>query len=54
MDKYNPEQFEIVGADETVFLGASGGLIKPDSKIKNTMIDGKQLYKRLFVKRIKD
>ena len=54
MDKYNPEQFEIVGADEGVFLGASGGLIKPDSKIKKPMIDGKQLYKRLFVKRIKD
>ena len=50
LDKYNPEQFEIVGATESEGKGFSGGLWFPDSGIAQPVINGKRKYKRLFIR----
>lgn len=52
MDKFNPEQFEIVGADEAEGTGFSNGLW--DCSITNKkqcVINGERVYKRIFIKR---
>lgn len=48
MDKYNPEQFEIVGMAEDNGKGFSGGLW--DGKNPHCVIDGKNKFKRIFIK----
>lgn len=50
LDKYNPEQFEIVGASDN---GAVDEIYKlPHFKAHNEpFIDGKKLYKRLFIRK---
>lgn len=50
LDKYCPEQFEIVGATESEGTGFSQGLWKPDSKKAQAMVDGQLKYKRIFIK----
>ena len=51
MDKYNPDQFDIVGCSESEGRGFSNGLWDPASKTAQPIIDGHKIYKRLFVRR---
>jgi hypothetical protein len=50
LDKYSPEQFEIVGATESEGKGFSNGLWKADSKVSQPLIDKERVYKRIFIK----
>ena len=51
MDKYNPDQFDIVGCSESEDRGFSNGLWDPASKTAQPIINGHKVYKRLFVRR---
>ena len=51
MDKYNPEQFEIVGATESEGKGFSAGLWHEQSKVSQPLVNGVRVYKRIFIKR---
>lgn len=53
LDKYNPDQFEILGATESEGKGASGGLWISESRIAQPLVHGNKVYKRLFIKRKK-
>lgn len=50
LDKYSPEQFEIIGATESEGTGFSNGLWKKDSKISQALVNGEKVYKRLFIR----
>lgn len=50
LTKYNPDQFEIIGATESEGKGFSCGLWDPESGVAQAMIDGKRVYKRLFIR----
>lgn len=50
LDKYSPEQFEIVGATESEGMGFSNGLWDKNSGVSQPLIDGSRVYKRLFIK----
>jgi len=51
LDKYNPEQFEIVGMAEDNGKGYSGGvLINPIGNLHATLSDGTNKFKRIFIK----
>ena len=50
MDKYNPEQFEIVGATESEGKGFSAGLWDESSGVAQALVNGKRVYKRIFIK----
>ena len=54
MDKYNPEQFEILGATESEGKGFSGGLWDSDSGVAQATINGNRVYKRIFIRRRKE
>ena len=43
MDKYNPEQFEIIGIDRVLVEELTG-------KINRFFIDGKEKYARILIK----
>ncbi|WP_332028563.1 adenine-specific methyltransferase EcoRI family protein [Kaistella sp.] len=49
MDKYNPDQFEIIGATESEGKGFSNGLWDESSKVAQPVVDGKRVYKRIFI-----
>ena len=51
LDKYNPKQFEIIGATESEGKGFSNGLWIEESGVAQPLINGSKLYKRLFIKR---
>ena len=51
MDKYNPDQFDIVRCSESEGRGFSNGLWDPASKTAQPIINGHKVYKRLFVRR---
>ena len=51
LDKYNPNQFEIVGCTESEFRGASNGLWDASSGMDRALVNGKKKYKRLFIRR---
>ena len=51
LDKYCPEQFEVVGATESEGRGFSNGLWDEKSKVSQPLINGEKQYKRLFIKR---
>ena len=51
LDKYCPEQFEIIGATESEGRGFSAGLWDETSSVSQPLVDGQRRYKRLFVKR---
>ena len=51
LDKYCPEQFEIVGATESEGKGFSCGLWNPASGVAQPMIDGNRIYKRIFIRK---
>ncbi len=50
LTKYNPMQFEIFGATESEGTGFSSGLWNPASGIAQAAINGKRVYKRLFIR----
>jgi hypothetical protein len=50
MNKYNPEQFEIIGATESEGKGLSNGLWFEESKVAQPLINNKRSYKRIFIK----
>lgn len=50
LDKYSPDQFEIVGATESEGRGFSGGLWHESSKISQPLIRNERVYKRIFIK----
>lgn len=51
LDKYCPEQFEIVGATESEGVGFSNGL-HDGGIVKQATIEAKKVYKRIFIRRI--
>ena len=50
LDKYSPEQFEIIGATESEGRGFSEGLWDEASKVSQPLIKNKRVYKRIFIK----
>jgi len=50
LTKYNPDQFEIIGATESEGTGFSSGLWRKDSGVAQATINGKRVYKRLFIR----
>ena len=50
LDKYNPDQFEIVGTTESQGKGFSNGLWKAESKVAQPLINGHKVYIRIFIK----
>jgi hypothetical protein len=50
LDKYNPEQFEIIGATESEGKGFSNGLWDEKSKVAQPLINQNRVYKRIFIK----
>jgi hypothetical protein len=52
IDKYNPEQFEIVGSDYSVKTGLLPDLVNPNwgGKIDRAYLNGKRMYARLLIK----
>lgn len=51
IDKYNPDQFDILGATESEGKGFSNGLWDESSGIAQPLLNGKKLYKRIFIRR---
>ncbi len=52
LDKYNPEQFEIIGATESEGKGFSNGLWDSNSRVAQGVVRGKKVYKRIFIRNI--
>jgi hypothetical protein len=50
MNKYNPDQFEIIGATESEGKGFSEGLWRESSKVAQALVNNKRVYKRIFIK----
>lgn len=51
LDKYNPEQFEIVGCTESEGRGLSNGVFDSQYAVTQPLIGGGyRLYKRIFIK----
>lgn len=50
LDKYCPNQFEIVGASESEGVGFSNGLWNPESGVAQPLVAGERVYKRLFIR----
>lgn len=50
LDKYNPEQFAIIGATESEGKGFSNGLWDSKVRVSQPLVNGKRIYKRLFIK----
>lgn len=51
LDKYCPEQFELIGATESEGKGFSNGLWRENSGVTQPLISEKRVYKRLFIRR---
>ena len=52
LTKYNPEQFEIIGATESEGKGFSCGLWDLESCVAQAMVNGRKVYKRLFIRNL--
>lgn len=52
LDKYNPEQFELIGMAEDNGKGYSGIESKWDGKNPHCVINGKNMYKRIFIRKV--
>ena len=50
LDKYCPEQFEIVGTTESEGKGFSNGLWDCSSDVAQPLVDGERAYKRIFIR----
>lgn len=53
LEKHCPEQFQILGATESEGKGFSNGLWDEHSAAAQPLIQGKRIYKRIFIKRIR-
>ena len=53
LDKYCPEQFEILGATESEGKGFSNGLWIESSGIAQPLINSERKYKRIFIRKKK-
>ena len=51
LDKYCPEQFEIIGATESEGRGFSSGLWCRESGVSQATVNGNRVYKRIFIRR---
>ena len=51
LDKFNPDQFEILGATESEGKGFSVGLWNEESKVAQPLVNGERKYKRFFIRR---
>lgn len=51
LDKYDPEQFIIVGATESEGKGFSNGIWCAQSKVTQPVVRGERKYKRIFIMR---
>lgn len=51
LDKYNPKQFEIIGATESEGKGFSMGLWDEKSGISQPLVNGERKYKRIFIRK---
>ena len=52
MDKYNSEEFEIIGATESEGKGFSMGLWDSDSGVSQPLVNGQRKYKRIFIRHL--
>ena len=52
LDKYCPEQFEILGATESEGRGFSNGIWCEVSGVAQATINGVRVYKRIFIKKV--
>ena len=50
LDKYCPEQFEILGCTESEGKGLSNGLWFAEVGIAQPLVNGLKVYKRIFIK----
>ena len=50
LDRYCPEQFEIIGATESEGKGFSYGIWDSSSGHRQALINGRRVYKRLFIR----
>ena len=50
LDKYCPEQFEILGATESEGKGFSNGLWDSSSGVAQPLVHGERIYKRIFIR----
>lgn len=50
LDKYNPNQFEIVGATESEGKGVSNGVWNEESGVAQPLVGGDKKYKRIFIR----
>lgn len=50
LDKYSPEQFQILGATESEGRGFSNGLWDKSSKVSQPLVNSSKVYKRIFIK----
>jgi len=51
LDKYCPEQFEILGATESEGKGFSNGLWYEESGVSQPLVNGERKYKRIFIRK---
>ncbi len=51
LDKYNPDQFEILGCTESEGKGFSCGIWIEESKVAQPLINGERKYKRIFIRK---
>jgi hypothetical protein len=54
LDKYNPQQFEIIGATESEGRGFSDGLWHEESKVSQALVHNERKFKRLFIRKKKE
>ena len=54
LDKYCPEQFEILGATESEGKGFSNGLWFSESGVAQPVVQNQRVYKRIFIRHRKD
>ncbi len=50
LEKFNPEQFEIIGATESEGKGFAAGLWIASSGVAQPLVGGTRRYKRLFIR----
>ena len=50
LDKYNPDQFDIIGATESEGRGFSNGLWHEESGTPQPLINNNRIYKRIFIR----
>lgn len=50
LGKYNPDQFEILGATESEGKGFSNGLWDEKTRVSQPVIERERVYKRIFIR----